>query len=131
MVVDGLAQKGQRTLGVARTRGEDGPWQFMGILPLFDPPREDSAETIAQAQAHGIQVKMVTGDNQAIAREIAGKLGLGRNIRNADRLLSEGQSPDDDLAAPHRSGPTASPRFFPNTSSGSSRHCRTRGISSA
>ena len=99
VVVDGLAKKGQRTLGVARTRGEDGPWQFMGILPLFDPPREDSAETIAQAQAHGIQVKMVTGDNLAIAREIAGKLGLGRNIRNAERLLSEGRSADDDLAA--------------------------------
>jgi H+-transporting ATPase len=99
-VVDGLAQKGQRTLGVARTRAEDGPWQFLGILPLFDPPREDSAETIAQARAHGIQVKMVTGDNLAIAREIAGKLGLGRNIQNADRLLSADHPADgDDLAA--------------------------------
>jgi H+-transporting ATPase len=99
-LVDGLAQKGQRTLGVARTQAEDGPWQFMGILPLFDPPREDSAETIAQAQAHGIQVKMVTGDNLAIAREIAGKLGLGRNIQNADQLLSKDRSSaDEDLAA--------------------------------
>jgi H+-transporting ATPase len=98
-IVDELAATGQRTLGVARTR-EDGSWQYMGILPLFDPPREDSAETIAQAQTHGIQVKMVTGDNLAIAREMAGKLGLGRNIRNADRLLGEGQPSDgDDLAA--------------------------------
>ncbi len=99
-VVDELAQRGQRTLGVARTQDEDGLWQFMGILPLFDPPREDSAETIAQARAHGIQVKMVTGDNLAIAREIAGKLGLGRNIHNADRLLIEdGPSEGGDLAA--------------------------------
>ena len=98
-MVDELAATGQRTLGVARTR-EDGAWQYMGILPLFDPPREDSAETIAQAKTHGIQVKMVTGDNLAIAREIAGKLGLGNNIRNADQLLGEGQASDgDDLAA--------------------------------
>jgi H+-transporting ATPase len=113
VVVDGLAQKGQRTLGVARTRGEDGPWQFMGILPLFDPPREDSAETIAQAQAHGIQVKMVTGDNLAIAREIAGKLGLGRNIRNADRLLSEGRSSDDDDLAARTEAADGFAQVFP------------------
>ncbi len=86
-VVDALAGKGQRTLAVARTREEDGPWTFLGILPLFDPPRRDSADTIAQAKAHGIQVKMVTGDNLAIAREIAGRLGMGKNIRNAERLI--------------------------------------------
>jgi H+-transporting ATPase len=99
-VVDELARKGQRTLGVARTREADGQWQFMGILPLFDPPREDSAETITQAKAHGIEVKMVTGDNLAIAREVAGALGLGQNIQNADRLLNAARSPaGDDLAA--------------------------------
>jgi H+-transporting ATPase len=87
-VVDELAAKGQRTLGVART-GEDGAWHYLGILPLFDPPRQDSAQTIAQAQAHGIQVKMVTGDNLAIAREISAKLGLGRNIHVADELLEK------------------------------------------
>ena len=99
-VIDALAKKGQRTLGVARSQTDDGPWQFMGILPLFDPPREDSAETIAQAKSHGIKVKMVTGDNLAIAREIAGKLGMGKNIQNADRLLGEANptSTDDDLA---------------------------------
>ncbi len=98
-VVDDLAEKGQRTLGVARSIGEDGPWQLLGILPLFDPPREDSAETISQAKSHGIQVKMVTGDNLAIAREIAGTLGLGKNIRKADQLFRETKSTaDDDLA---------------------------------
>ncbi len=87
-IVDELAAKGQRTLGVARTSA-DGSWHYMGTLPLFDPPREDSAETIAQAQDHGIRVRMVTGDNLAIAREISGKLGLGRNIQAADRLLED------------------------------------------
>jgi H+-transporting ATPase len=87
-LVDQLAARGQRTLGVARTL-DDGTWRYMGTLPLFDPPREDSAETIAQARTHGIRVRMVTGDNLAIAREISDKLGLGRNIQAADRLLGE------------------------------------------
>ncbi len=54
-----------------------GPWQFLGVLPLFDPPREDSKATIATAQQMGSRVKMVTGDQLAIAKEIAGQLGLG------------------------------------------------------
>ena len=89
-VVNDFATKGYRTLGVARTK-EDGFWQFLGILPLYDPPREDSADTIAQAQKHGIHIKMVTGDNLAIGREIAGQLGLGRNIYAAEKLLKTGE----------------------------------------
>ena len=86
--VNELAGKGFRTLGVARAK-EEGPWSFLGLIPLFDPPREDSAETIAQAQGHGIQVKMVTGDNVAIAKEIAGQLSMGRNIRPAEKLFKK------------------------------------------
>jgi H+-transporting ATPase len=85
-----FAAKGSRTLGVARAE-DGGSWEFLGILPLYDPPREDSAETISQAQAHGIEVKMVTGDNLAIGREIAGQLGLGKNIYAADKLLKTGK----------------------------------------
>ena len=91
-MVDKLAAKGYRTLGVART-GSDGKWRFMGLLPLYDPPREDSAETIAQAEAHGIKVKMVTGDNLAIAREISRQLGMRPNIQVAEELFSGGIDP--------------------------------------
>ncbi len=93
---DGLAARGFRTLGVARTEA-DGTWRFLGLLPLFDPPREDSAETIATARRMGLQVRMVTGDHSAIAREIAGKLGLGTNIVSAkDAFPSD--SGDGDVA---------------------------------
>ena len=95
--VNDFATKGYRTLGVARSR-DSGPWRFLGILPLFDPPREDSADTIAQAKAHCIKVKMVTGDNLAIGRQIAGQLGLGRNIYAADKLLS-GDTPSGEMAS--------------------------------
>ncbi len=88
-VVDDFASQGYRALAVARQAQENGPWSFLGILSLFDPPREDSAETIASARAHGVQVKMVTGDNTAIARQIAGKLGLGTHILKADSLPTD------------------------------------------
>lgn len=38
-----------------------GPWEFLGLLPLFDPPRHDSAETIRRALNLGVSVKMITG----------------------------------------------------------------------
>jgi H+-transporting ATPase len=80
--VNGFAARGFRSLGVARADGK-GPWQFLGVLPLFDPPREEARATIATARQMGVSVKMVTGDQAAIARETAGKLGLGANILDA------------------------------------------------
>jgi H+-transporting ATPase len=92
---DELASRGFRTLGVAKT-GDDGKWRFLGLVPLFDPPREDAAEIIATAKRMGLQVRMVTGDNIAIAREIAGKLGLGTNIVSAREIfMHEGSAGDD------------------------------------
>ncbi len=96
-VIEGHAVKGCRTLGVAR-RDAGGPWCFLGILPLFDPPREDSAQTLREAKEHGIEVKMVTGDNVAIAREIAGQLGLGKNIQPATALFQDGSAAALDAA---------------------------------
>ncbi len=84
--VNEFAAQGYRTLGVARYNGADC-WEFMGLLPLFDPPREDCVETIQDANEHGIHVKMVTGDNTAIAREISGRLGLGTNTQTADTFF--------------------------------------------
>jgi H+-transporting ATPase len=80
--VDEFAARGFRSLGVART-DERGQWQFAGVLPLYDPPREDSRATIETAEQMGIKVKMVTGDQIAIAKEIARQLGLGAHILDA------------------------------------------------
>jgi H+-transporting ATPase len=83
--VNEFAARGFRSLGVARAE-TDGQWQFLGVLPLFDPPREDAKATIATARQMGVKIKMVTGDALAIARETAGKLGLGTNILDAGGL---------------------------------------------
>ncbi|HED06753.1 MAG TPA: plasma-membrane proton-efflux P-type ATPase, partial [Ignavibacteria bacterium] len=86
--VDEYAKKGYRTLGVART-DENNNWKFLGLLPLFDPPREDSADMIKRAQEHGIEVKMVTGDNAAIGKQIASELGLKTNIHTAGEFFKD------------------------------------------
>src|SRR5208282_222875 len=65
--VDEDAAKGYRTLGVART-DESGKWRFLGLLPLFDPPRDDCKETIKTIRTMGVGIKMVTGDHEAIAK---------------------------------------------------------------
>ena len=83
--VDEFAARGFRSLGVARAEG-DGPWQFLGVFPLFDPPRDDAKATIATARNMGVKVKMVTGDALAIARETARKLDMGSNILDAAGL---------------------------------------------
>ncbi len=80
--VNAFAARGFRSLGVARA-DQDGQWQFLGVLPLFDPPREQAKATIATARQMGVNVKMITGDAIAIAHETAVKLGLGTNILDA------------------------------------------------
>jgi H+-transporting ATPase len=81
-----FAVRGFRSLGVARAEGDGGAWQFAGVLPLFDPPRDDAKATIATAKNMGVKVKMVTGDAIAIAKETAKKLDMGTNILDATTL---------------------------------------------
>ena len=90
-VVDDFAAQGYRALGVGIKKEGEQNWTFLGILSLFDPPREDSAETIDRAKNYGVHVKMVTGDNLSIARQIAGKLNLGTNILKSEILPVSGE----------------------------------------
>ena len=83
--VNDFAARGFRALGVARADG-DGNWRLLGVLPLFDPPREDAKSTVATAAEMGVKIKMVTGDALAIAREMAKTLGMGSNILDGGEL---------------------------------------------
>lgn len=73
-----------------------GPWQFIGLLPLFDPPRHDSAETIRRALHLGVNVKMITGDQLAIGKETGRRLGMGSNMYPSSSLL--GDNKDESIA---------------------------------
>ncbi|XP_022730946.1 plasma membrane ATPase 4-like [Durio zibethinus] len=103
-IIDKFADRGLRSLAVARqqvpekTKESAGtPWQFVGLLPLFDPPRHDSAETIRRALNLGVNVKMITGDQLAIAKETGRRLGMGTNMYPSASLL--GQDKDASIAA--------------------------------
>ncbi|KAF3963544.1 hypothetical protein CMV_012070 [Castanea mollissima] len=103
-IIDKFAERGLRSLGVARqevpTGDKDspgGPWEFVALLPLFDPPRHDSSETIRRALDLGVSVKMITGDQLAIAKETGRRLGMGTNMYPSSSLL--GDSRDEAVAA--------------------------------
>jgi H+-transporting ATPase len=89
--VDALAGKGYRTLAVGRKRG-DAPLELLGLIPLYDPPREDSQQVINEMRHYNVEVKMVTGDNLAIAREIGKLLGLEQRSIRAAQLSGSGSN---------------------------------------
>lgn len=95
--VNQFAAKGYRALGVARTDNQ-GNWQYLGLIALYDPPREDSAETIATAESMGMQVKMVTGDHIAIAEEVSRLVGLGTNIVTAASIIDKTDDEAEQIA---------------------------------
>ncbi|MCK7597887.1 plasma-membrane proton-efflux P-type ATPase [Microbulbifer sp. CAU 1566] len=78
-----LAARGLRALAVSKSVDRGNHWEFLGVLSLEDPPRDDSRETISRARDHRLAVKMITGDDVAIAKEIAAQVGIGPNILNA------------------------------------------------
>jgi H+-transporting ATPase len=84
-VVDDLAATGSRSLAVARTDGT-GRWSVLGVIPLSDPPRADSSDTVLAARHLGVEVKMVTGDQTAIARQIGKEVGLGTDLLEAAEI---------------------------------------------
>jgi H+-transporting ATPase len=109
--VNEFARRGFRSLGVARA-DEQGRWRLLGVLPLFDPPREDSKAMLETAKQMGINPKMVTGDQVAIAQEIARQLGLGANILQA-QLFDEACPTDPDRLASDIEGADGFAQVFP------------------
>eukprot|EP01038_Epipyxis_sp_PR26KG_P008642 gene8642-11682_t len=78
-----FSKAGYKTLGVA-VKINDGPFRFVGILPMLDPPRHDTAKTIKNLKDAGIKVKMITGDHLNIAKETARLIGMGVNIHKGE-----------------------------------------------
>jgi H+-transporting ATPase len=86
-----FARRGFRSLGVTYQKN-DGEWILLGLLSMFDPPREDTAQTIVEAQQLGVPVKMLTGDAIAIAKETCKMLALGTKVYNSTKLIHGGLS---------------------------------------
>ncbi len=73
-----LAQDGMRSMAIVKKTKEKV--ELVGLLPMIDPPREDSKEVLNFMKSYGVSVKMITGDNTAVARFIASKLNLGTKL---------------------------------------------------
>ena len=82
-----FASRGIRALAVAQT-DKKGKWGLLGILTFLDPPRHDTKETIERAHDYGVDVKMITGDQQLIAIETCRMLGMGTTVLTAECLPS-------------------------------------------
>jgi H+-transporting ATPase len=85
-----FSKAGYKTLGIA-VKMNDGPFKYVGILPMLDPPRHDTAVTVENLTKAGVNVKMITGDHLNIAKETARLIGMGTNIHpgEATRDASE------------------------------------------
>ncbi|VDC04710.1 unnamed protein product [Peniophora sp. CBMAI 1063] len=97
--VEEFAARGLRALAVAYEEvegedpeGEGNGFELIGLLSIFDPPRDDTKQTIDDAMALGVKVKMVTGDQLAIAKETGRRLGLGDHMYPS-KVLKEGPPP--------------------------------------
>ncbi|PFH48153.1 hypothetical protein AMATHDRAFT_76881 [Amanita thiersii Skay4041] len=98
--VEEFALRGLRALAVAYEEldgddpaAEGNGFELIGLLAIFDPPREDTKQTIDDAMALGVKVKMVTGDQLAIAKETGRRLGLGDHMYPA-KVLKDGPDPN-------------------------------------
>lgn len=90
--INEYAGRGYRALGIALHEGEGTPsWNLVGLVPLFDPPRHDTADTIEKCIDMGISVKMITGDQLLIGKETAKQLGMGTNMFTTEALLKAKQ----------------------------------------
>ncbi|CAN5878688.1 HAD-IC family P-type ATPase [soil metagenome] len=102
--VDKLARAGLRVLAVARGRTADGElparahdvdFEFLGLVGLADPIREDVPQAIAECRMAGIRVVMITGDYPATALSIARQIGLDGSETMLTGADLSAMSPDE------------------------------------
>ncbi len=88
-----LSLRGYRTIAVAVNDGTT--WKFSGLIPMHDPPRDDSKELIGKLRDMGIVPRMITGDSTPIAEEIAKEVGIGQNVSRVSDVISGKTKVDD------------------------------------
>ncbi len=65
---------------------ENNVWKFVGLIPLFDPPRQDAPRAIKAIKMMGVKIKMITGDHTSIAKHIGEMLGIGNRVVSMGEL---------------------------------------------
>jgi len=89
-IVEKYSSSGFRSIAVAKQ--SNGKWRLMGVVALSDRIKPDSQKFIREIISLGIRPKMLTGDNIAVAEQVASELNLGKNVLDAssfDRLTEK------------------------------------------
>ena len=97
MLVDTPGLEWLQEVPEGRKDSPGGPWDMFGLLPLFDPPRHDTGDTVRRALELGVSVKMITGDQLAIAKETGRRLGMGINMYPSSSLFSKKGELSEDI----------------------------------
>lgn len=99
----GLSTNGYKTIGIAvcegnaRELGDKAVWKFAGLLPMLDPPREDTPATIESLHHANISVKMITGDHANVGKETSRLIGLGTNVRPGEEMRNASTEDKNDI----------------------------------
>ena len=92
-----LTQQARREASHIQPANDGEQWVLIGLLTFLDPPRIDTKETIRRAKEYGVDVKMITGDNELVAREMCRMLDMDDNIQTPEHLpkFPESGNPKD------------------------------------
>lgn len=96
---DEMAQQGLRTLAFCFRRLEMLPdriapetietdLEFLGVVGMMDPPREEAKQAVAVCQSAGIQPVMITGDHKSTAAAIAQRIGILKDESHQNLVIS-------------------------------------------
>lgn len=110
-----FSSSGFRTLGIAYklwndgmsfTRADEQDMVFLGFITLFDPPKPDIIKTIQQLTDLGVGLKIITGDNELVAKSLALSIGFqkptiltGMMIQKMTNVALRHKAPHTDIFA--------------------------------
>ncbi len=93
-----LESQGQTVVFVAYNK------KFIGAVSIADTPRADAKKAVDVLQKNGVDVYMITGDNERVAKHIAGQLGIANVLaqvlpQDKEKKISELQKQGKSIAA--------------------------------
>ena len=92
-----LSAAGYRTLGVAYKKTDVGDFNisdetdmvFLGFVTLFDPLKPETLQTVKELQDLGLSLKIITGDNELVAKSLVVQMGIQNPIIVTGKQMTE------------------------------------------
>lgn len=111
--VEAFSKEGKRVIAVGYEKEPDNTdtvtqemivdgLNFLGLVAIIDPPREEVIESLKVMRSAGVEVKMITGDNAITAKSIGKKLGLADEINAITGTQWDSLSDDEKIVAANK-----------------------------